>query len=123
MDTLISKYYDGYEGEPEIQFIKGSEAENRTILSIWEGFFDDIMCQFKPTPSGWQGLAYYYNLCIGWWDEAFWEISDLHSALGEFQSLNLKELRFDGSAEVLSEICSLLESAIKENEKVWIAKD
>lgn len=120
MDNPINKYYEGYEGEPEIQFIKGSN--NRTILSIWEGFFDDIMDQFEPTPSGWQGLAYYYHLVTGW-EDGIWEIPNIHSALAEFRSINPKKLEFNGSAEVLSAICDLLAMAIKENQKVWINKD
>lgn len=122
MDNLISKYYDGYEGEPEIQFIKGSIKEDRTIISIWDGFFDDIMRQFEPTSSGWQGLAYYYNLVIGW-EDGIWEIPNARSALAEFQSINPNKLEFNGSAEVLSAICDLLATAISENQEVWIDKD
>ena len=122
MDKLISKYYDGYEGEPEIQFIKGSSKGDRIVLSIWDGFFDDIMSQFKPTISGWQGLAYYYHLVIGW-EEDIWEIPSLHSALAEFKSLDPNKLEFSRSAQVLSAICDLLKSAIEENQKVWINKD
>lgn len=123
MDNLISKYYDGYEGEPEIKFIKGSFKGERTIVSVWGGFFDDIMRQFKPVESGWQGLAYYYHLGIAWEDDETWEIPDLHSALTEFQSLDPSSLEFDGSAEVLSTICNILISAIEEEQKVWIEKD
>lgn len=122
MDNLISKYYDGYEGEPEIQFIKGCNQGERTIISIWDGFFDDIMRLFEPSDDGWQGLAYYYNLAIGWEDE-LWEIPDLLSALTEFQSLDSNRLEFDRSSEVLSAICDLLITAINENQKVWMNKE
>jgi hypothetical protein len=122
MDNLITKFYDGYEGEPEIQFIKGSDKGSRTIVSIWDGYFDDIMNQFRPTASGWNGLAYYYHLALGW-AEGVWEIPDLNSALTEFQSINVSSLRFPETAEVLSAICNLLKLAIKENQKIWIDKD
>lgn len=122
MDNLINKYYKGYEGEPEIQFIKGSNKEGRTILSIWDGFFDDIMCQFKPTASGWQGLAYYYHLVSGW-EEGIWELPNINSALVEFQSIKASRFRFSETADVLAAICDLLKSAINENQKVWIDKD
>lgn len=123
MDRSVSEYYDGYEGEPEIRFIKGSDKGDRTIVSIWDGYFDDIMRQFKPTNIGWQGLAYYYHLRIGWEDGQAWEIPDLHSALMEFQSIDASRLEFSGSAKVLSAIRDLLRSAIKEKQKVWIDKD
>ena len=123
MDKLVSKYYDGYEGEPEIQFIKGSDKGDRIIVSIWDGYFDDIMQQFQPTASGWQGLAYYYHLAIGWEEGKVWEVPDVHSALAEFQSIDSSKLKFKGSAEVLSVICDLLRLAINENQKVWLDKD
>ena len=123
MDNLITKFYDGYEGEPEIQFIKGSDIGNRTVISIWDGYFDDIMRQFKPTSSGWEGLAYYYHLALGWENGETWEIPNIRSALVEFQSIDPNKLEFNSSAEVLSVICDLLATAIKENQKVWIDKD
>jgi len=122
MDKLISKYYDGYEGEPEIQFIKGSDGGERTILSIWDGYFDDIMCQFEPTETGWQGLAYYYNLVIGW-EEGIWEIPSNSSALIEFRSIRESGFSFPETKDVLTAICNLLESAVEERQKVWIDKD
>ena len=123
MDNIISKYYDGYEGEPEIQFIKVSNSGSKTILSIWDGYFDDIMRHFLPTGSGWTGLAYYYHICIGWEEESPWKIPDLNEALAEFQSLNPQKLEFNTSPEVLYAICELIATAIKKNEQVWIAKD
>lgn len=32
MDIFMRNYYDGYEGEPEIQFIKGSIKDERKII-------------------------------------------------------------------------------------------
>ena len=122
MDNRINKYYKGYEGESEIQFIKGSNEGEQIILSIWSGFFDDIMCQFKPTDTGWQGLAYYYHLVIGW-EENMWEISNINSTFTDFQSIDASSFRFPETKEVLAAICDLLTTAIKENQKVWINKD
>lgn len=122
MNNQITKYYEGYEGEPEIQFIKGSNKGDQTILSIWEGFFDDIMDQFEPTSSGWQGLAYYYNLVIGW-EDGIWEIPNINSSLTEFQSINGSQFRYPETVEVLSDICDFLKSAIKDNQRVWIDKE
>lgn len=122
MDILMSKHYDGYEGEPEIQFIKISSGSERTILSIWVGFFDDIMCQFKPVNSEWKGLAHYYHLAIGWEDD-IWEIPDVQLALNEFYSIKSSRFQFPETSKVLSSICDLLMSAINNNQKVWIDKD
>ena len=122
MDKFISKYYDGYEGEPNIQFIKESIDGERTVLSLWSGYFDDIMHQFEPAASGWVGLAYYYHLAIGW-EEEIWEIPDPCMALTEFKSVNSDKLRFDESSNVLSAICDLIASAIEGKCKMWINKD
>ena len=61
MELVNKKYYDGFEGEPEIQFIykKGNDTE---ILTIWEGYFDQIMRLMLPNEQGWTGLAYCYNM-------------------------------------------------------------
>lgn len=123
MDKMIRKYYESYEGEPEIQFIKGSDIGNKTILCIWDGYFDDIMRLFTPTNLGWIGLAYYYHMGIGWEEESPWEVPNLNETLAELQSLDERKLEFRGSSEVLSAVCQLLASAIREQEKVWIAKE
>ena len=123
MDTQINKFYDGYEGEPEIQFIREFASGDRVILSIWDGFFDDIMCQFKASSSVWHGLAYYYHLGIGWENGEQWEISDILAVTKEFQILDTTKFRFPKTAEALSAINALLASALKENQKVWINKD
>ncbi len=123
MDKLIRNYYDGFEGEPEIKFIIGADKGERTVVSIWDGYFDDIMRQFKPMDSGWEGLAYYYHLAIGWENGEPWEIPNICSALAEFQIIDPNKLEFNVSGEVLSVICDLLATAIKENKKVWIDKD
>lgn len=123
MDILIRNYYDGYEGEPEIQFIRGSIKGERKIISIWEGYFDDIMHQFQPGKYGWQGLAYYYNLDIGWEEDEYWEIPDLNEALIEFNSLSTEKLQFESSKNVLQEICNLICEAIDTNQNIYVCKD
>lgn len=121
MNEINSIYYDGFEGEPEIQFIKVSCNEKQSILSIWDGYFNDIMEQFKPSDSGWMGLSYYYHLYIGWYEESPWEIPNLSEALEQFNNLNKSNFRFQKSLEVLLEICKLLNLAVEQNESVWIA--
>ena len=51
MELVNKKYYDGFEGEPEIQFIykKGNDTE---ILIVWEGYFDQIMRLMIPDKQG-----------------------------------------------------------------------
>jgi len=32
--------------------------------------FNSIMKKIKPKEEGWTALAYYYNLCTGWYDKS-----------------------------------------------------
>ena len=124
MDHINNKYYKGFEGEQEIQFIRSPSNGDRTILSIWCGYFDDIMRLFQPTESGWTGLAYYYNLDIGWYEESPWKIPDVIDALHQFESLNhISGSHFKESQEILNEIRGFLSAAIKQNDGVWIAEE
>lgn len=89
---IIKKYYNGFEGEPEIQFIC-REGINCEILVIWEGFFDQIMRLINPNASDWASLAYYYNMYLGWYEDSPWVIEDLQMALKQFESIDSLNLR------------------------------
>lgn len=117
MSRVDDQYYRGYEGEPEIGFYTIKEK-----IVIWAGFFDDIMEQMKPSRYGWTGIAYYYHLHTGWYDEDFWQIPDLEECLRQFEGINISECRFEGSKNVLASIRSMLSLAIQENENVWISE-
>lgn len=80
MELINKKYYDGFEGEPEIQLIY-RKGDNNEILIIWEGYFDQIMKLMRPDAQGWTGLAYNYNMDTGWYEESPWLIKDLQMAL------------------------------------------
>lgn len=123
MDSLNNKYYEGFEGEPKIQFIKSSSNGDRLVLSLWDGYFNDIMELIKPLESGWVGLAYYYHLCIGWEEERPWKMPSPNDALQQLKALDTDNIRFLKSKDVLVDICELLAEAITQNDTVWIAKD
>lgn len=91
MESVNKKYYNGFEGEPEIPFIcrKGNDTE---ILTIWEGYFDQIMRLMVPDEQGWTGLAYCYNTYTGWYEEGSWVIDDLQMALKQFGSIDNTKL-------------------------------
>ena len=118
MNRVDNQFYRGYEGEKEIQFFTLREK-----IVIWEGFFNDIMEQFKPAKEGWTGIAYYYHLDLGWCDGKPWKISDLDNCFLQFRQLDLTNCQFEESKKVLVHICNMLRIAIQENEDVWIAED
>lgn len=121
MEYLNRKYYEGFEGEPEIQFIC-TNGNSHKVYIIWEGYFDEIMRLMEPNDNGWTGLAYFYNMYLGWYEESPWEIKDLKGALKQFELIDDHQL-CDKAQEILALICDILRKAIFNNFKVFIARD
>ena len=121
MELVNKKYYDGFEGEPEIQFIykKGNDTE---IHIIWEGYFDQIMRLVLPDEQGWTGLAYCYNMYTGWYEDSPWVIEDLQIALKQFESIDEMKL-CDEAVEILMLLCNILREAILNNYEVSLARE
>ncbi|MBD5550607.1 MAG: dihydroorotate dehydrogenase (quinone) [Lachnospiraceae bacterium] len=121
MELINKKYYDGFEGEPEIHFIyrKGNDIE---IFVIWEGYFDSIMRLILPERQGWVGLAYCYNMYTGWYNESPWMIDDLQMALKQFESIDSAKLCKE-SNEVLMLLCNIFKEAILNNYSVSIVRE
>ncbi|SHL34231.1 hypothetical protein SAMN02745136_04674 [Anaerocolumna jejuensis DSM 15929] len=123
MDNEVWDFYTGYEGEGEIQFIQILDSGNRNIIRIWDGYFDDIMDKIEPEASGWTGLAYCYNLVVGWYDESPWKIPNTIKALQQIKQTEKAEFRFQESKRVTEEICNLLSNAIDNDNVVYIARE
>ncbi|MGE5417879.1 MAG: dihydroorotate dehydrogenase (quinone) [Acidobacteriota bacterium] len=119
MDEINSKYYDGFDGYPEIQFIKVAGNGQRTIIRLWDGFFDSIMNLIQPGPSGWTGLALPYHLYEGWYVESPWRIPDIMEAIEQFTSVDIEALD-DQTNCVLQDIIKLLSDAKSNRETVLI---
>jgi len=121
VEIVNSKYYEGYEGEGEMQFIRHFSNGDKFILRIWDGYFDQIMGLIEPEESGWTGLAYYYNVEEPWWEEP-WRIPDIDIVLEQLQNIKTDSLNEDTN-ELLKEICNMLLSSKEFNEDVWIADE
>lgn len=115
------KYYVGFEGEPEIQFICKKAKEDDVII-IWEGYFDEIMRSMTPEEKGWTGLAYYYNMDLGWYEESPWIINDLYMALQQFNMINCEVLSSE-ACEILKLICNMLKEALDNNLNILISRE
>lgn len=121
MELINKKYYNGFEGEPEIQFIYRRGNDNEIII-MWEGYFDQIMRLMLLDEQGWTGLAYYYNMYTGWYEESPWAIEDLHMALKQFESIDDRKL-CNEAAEILILIRNILKEAIVNNYEVCIVRE
>lgn len=121
MKYINNNYYNGFEGEPEIQFIckKGYDTE---VFVMWEGYFDQIMSLVKPDKEGWKGLAYYYNMYLGWYEESPWIIQDLHLALKQFESIDNRVISKKAGI-ILKILCDMLRDAILNEFEVSIARE
>ena len=118
METVNTKFYDGFEGEPEIHFIyQGQELIEKVI--VWEGYFDEIMMTIKPVDGRWTSLAYNYHLDIGWYEESPWKVKELREALAQFGTVD-KEMIGTEAKQMLEEICNLFEKAIGKRGEILI---
>lgn len=115
------KYYEGFEGEPEITFTleKGKERED---FGVWDGYFNTIIRKIKPDASGWTGLAYYYHLYNGWYDESPWRIENPYEAYVQLANIDVSGLEKEES-EILQVILQMLREAIDNRYPIYISYD
>jgi len=120
MENIDNKYYESFEGEPEIRLISLLKNGELQIFSIWSGYFDEIMDKIEPDSNGWSGLAYYYHMQEGWYENSPWLISDIGNAIKQFNEIREDELGLIAK-EVLNQIIDILEYAEKNSNEVQIA--
>jgi len=124
MEIVDRKFYEGFEGEPEIHFICKTQERVKRLI-IWDGYFNSIMYQIKPVKGRWTSLAYYYHLDIGWCDidvDGPWKVEKPEEALDQFKTVDKISLD-PKTGEVLDEICHLFAEGIKNNAEIFIEED
>ena len=99
-----------------------NKDDSKIVLKIWAGYFDEIMNKIKPESTGWTGLAYYYHLHLGWYEQSPWKIIDLNYVIQQLQELDVKNLDVK-TYEVYKEILGLMLNANKINKDVCIEYD
>ncbi len=117
------KFYDGFEGEPKITFCL---MENDIIVEevgIWDGYFNKIMNLVRPERERWTGLAYYYHLYTGWYEEDNWLIPNILETYEQLVNIDSGELENKEEKEILDLVVNLLKRAIDNNGKVYIVYD
>jgi hypothetical protein len=75
--------YSGFEGEPEIIIAVGRES----IISTWNGYFDELMALAEPSPTGWQGIFHHYHCSDEWDGFDAWQDPDPELTLSQLLSL------------------------------------
>lgn len=120
MGNINNKYYLGFEGEPEIIFTVVQQNNEKSGISLWSGYFNNIMQQIAPVEGKWTALAYYYNLNIGWYDENPWLVENIEDAYEQFKGIDKYKLD-DLEKEILEEILELFKKSIDGNNKIYIS--
>jgi hypothetical protein len=123
MQNTEVDFYSGYEGDDEIIFTMKSSNCCQKKLRIWDGYFHSIINQVKLSDDGsWPGLAYYYHLRIGWYEEDNWQIPNINEALLQFKNICLPSDRpiYEISSQVLVEIINILSEAVETDSPIFI---
>ncbi|TCS96822.1 hypothetical protein [Hazenella coriacea] len=113
MDEINDRYYKGFEGEPEIQFIYTLDNEKKSILKIWIGYFETIMDAMITGEGELTGLVYYYSLHEGWYDESPWQIPNSSEAIEHFSKVRIEDLEQEVQ-QTLGDVIKVLPEVIKE---------
>ena len=123
MENIINNFYEGFEGEVEIQFVQISNNGDKNIISIWNGYFDDIMAKVEPRFGEWTGLAHFYHSTENFLETEDWEIADKNLAYEQLKELEKNDFKFEETKEVLKSLCTLLAEAIEKGYIVKIKED
>jgi len=122
MEKIDRKFYDGFEGEPEIHFICKLNSQVKRLI-VWVGYFNEIMYLIEPVEGKWTSLAYYYHLHIGWYSkEGPWRVEKPEEALAQFRTID-KTLLEAETLQVFEEICTLIEYGIEKEGEIFIKED
>ncbi|MBD7912075.1 dihydroorotate dehydrogenase (quinone) [Clostridium cibarium] len=121
MSKIDEKYYIGFEGEPEIIFSLLKSNGEKEEFGIWDGYFSTIIEKVEPNENGWTGLAYYYHLDIGWFEESPWLVENLIESYEQLKEINIESFEYDEDKDVLRKIIIMFKEAIDNDEKVYIS--
>ena len=121
--VVNTKFYDGFEGEPQITFCLLEEDVITEKVSIWDGYFNEIMKMIQPEKEGWTGLAYYYHLYSGWYEEDEWFIPNILDAYEQLASINIAEVKYEEEKEILFLVTKHIKKAIDHGGRVYIIYD
>ncbi|MFL0251970.1 hypothetical protein ACJDT4_16240 [Clostridium neuense] len=121
MCEIDERYYDGFEGEPEMIFTLVKINGEKEEFGIWDGYFIRFIEKVEPKENGWTGLAYYYHLDIGWFEESPWLVENLMESYEQLKEIDIESFEYYEEKEVLRKIICLFKHAIDNGEKIYIS--
>ncbi|MFN2746772.1 MULTISPECIES: hypothetical protein [Bacillus] len=103
---LHTKFYDGFEGEPEIVL---SDGENKVV--IWNGYFETLLNSLLDTNIKKEGIIKEYFYQEGWYNDSPWVIEDVQLTINQMKSFDVSKL--DTSDGFKKELVELVKETIQ----------
>ena len=118
METLTTDFYAGFEGEPEVTFVRTGTIEQS--LHAWDGYFSQVLEAIEPGTDGqWHGLVLHYHLETGWYDEENFEVKDVELFATQLATLNISLLE-PGTLRFYKALLSFVQNTLADRDKLVI---
>lgn len=119
MRKVVHDYYSGFEGEPEITFVRKDTLGDELAFALWDGHFGRIIELIQPEPEGWSGLALHYHLDTGWNEDDDWRVPDPEVALSQLDGLVRADLP-EQERKILDELVAFIREGIQAGDALHI---
>lgn len=115
---LTADFYAGFEGEPEVTFVRTGKIEYS--LQAWDGYFSQVLEKIKPGVDGdWHGLTLYYHLGTGWYDNEEFDVEDVQLFATQLAMLDTSVLE-PATFRFYKALLLFVQEAIRNNDKLLI---
>ena len=123
MDILNNnKFYEGYEGEPEVIF--QLLDDNNTSIHLWTGYIDDIMNHQPGTNEDYKfGLSRDWNNLEGPYSEEKNNLIDTDDYINDLVRFEKVQYKYEETKEAYDLIMYFLENAKDNNKKIEVIVD
>lgn len=124
---LDKKYYEGYEEDGQVSVWSEDDGEKDGLI-IWSGFFETILEGCFTENFHKQGIVACYFDHTGFYDDK-WEMRYPRVVLDELQYFDESALTTDDqtlieeSKEIIEQLISFIEAAIKDKKRIYIEYD
>lgn len=116
----VIDFYEGFEGEPEIQIIsKNSKGKAEAALRLWIGYLDAVVKLIEPNEAGfWEGVPLYYHTANNWEDVEIWECKDKELFVDQLNKIDTVSLSGDYE-KAYQEILKILTESARNKDSVY----
>lgn len=119
MREVLRDYYTGFEGEPEIGFVRRNGQGHELVFTLWYGYFYTVMELVVPGPTGWTALALPYHLVEGWYDDPDWLVPDVPAVIAQLDALDRAQLP-EQERKILDELITFMREGLTAGDRLFI---